>query len=77
MKWLGCLITLDSSEYNVDRSVINLAEHLEKKNQDFYTDKLRNFSVNMLFGNTEVKEQEEIAIQMKVITHEEEFSRDS
>lgn len=31
----------------------------------------------MFFGNTEVKEQEEIAIQMKVITHEEEFSRDS
>lgn len=77
MKWLGCLITLDSSEYNVDRSVINLAEHLEKKNQDFYTDKLRNFSVNMFFGNTEVKEQEEVTIQMKVITHEEEFSRDS
>lgn len=55
MKWMGCLITLDSSECNVDRSVINLAEHLEKKHQNFYTDKLRNFSANMFFGNTEVK----------------------
>lgn len=56
------LVTLDCSENNVDRSVINLMKHLEKKIRISNIDELRNFSMNRLLRSSKVKKLEEIAI---------------
>ena len=55
MKWMDYLITLDCSENNVDRSVINLMKHLEKIVKISNIDELRNFSINRLLRSTKVK----------------------